>query len=132
MESLNMAVLGVHCAQLCASLTMKGRVEEAQRQLTMQQELQNQIRYRCILCPHFQLKSSTADEDGVAGSPGKGQRHLRLTFVSVRVSVETLLSPLHRKDRPVPKEETIYSNWMDTMVTICEEITTESMVISGF
>lgn len=132
MQSLNMALLGVHCAQLCASLTMEGQLEEAQRQLTMHQELQNQIRYGCTFCSHFKLKSSTADEDGVAGTPGKGQRHLRLTFVSVRAPVETLLSLLHRKDSLVPKEETIYSNWMDTMVTICEEITTESMVISGF
>lgn len=127
-----MAVLGVHCAQLCASLTMEGRVEEAQRHLNVQQELQNQIRYRCTIDSHFKLKSSTADEDGVAGTPDKDQIHLRLTFVSVLVPVETLLSLLHRKDRPVRKEETIYSNWMDTMVTICEEITTESMVISGF
>lgn len=131
-EGLNMAVLGVHCAQLCASLTMEGRVEEAQRHLNVQQELQNQIRYRCTIYSHFKLKSSPADEDGVAGTPDKDQRHLWLTFVSVRVPVETLLSLLHRKDKLVPKEETIYSNWMDTMVTICEEITTESMVISGF
>ena len=44
-ESLNMAVLGVHCAQLCASLTMEGRVQEAQRQLKAQQDLVDQIRY---------------------------------------------------------------------------------------
>uniref|UniRef100_A0A671VD88 VWFA domain-containing protein n=1 Tax=Sparus aurata TaxID=8175 RepID=A0A671VD88_SPAAU len=43
--SLNMAVLGVHCAQLCASLTMEGRVQEAQRQLKAQQDLVDQIRY---------------------------------------------------------------------------------------
>uniref|UniRef100_A0A3Q2ZK49 Circularly permutated Ras protein 1-like n=1 Tax=Kryptolebias marmoratus TaxID=37003 RepID=A0A3Q2ZK49_KRYMA len=30
---LNTAVLGVHCAQLCASLTMEGRVREARKQL---------------------------------------------------------------------------------------------------
>ncbi|XP_030286779.1 circularly permutated Ras protein 1 [Sparus aurata] len=41
--SLNMAVLGVHCAQLCASLTMEGRVQEAQRQLKAQQDLVDQI-----------------------------------------------------------------------------------------
>lgn len=40
-----MAVLGVHCAQLCASLTMEGRVQEAQRQLRAQQDLIDQIRY---------------------------------------------------------------------------------------
>ncbi|KAM9718360.1 circularly permutated Ras protein 1 isoform 2-T2 [Menidia menidia] len=40
---LNMAVLGVHCAQLCASLTMEGRVQEAQKQLKAQQDLLNQI-----------------------------------------------------------------------------------------
>lgn len=43
--SLNMAVLGVHCAQLCASLTMEGRVQEAQSQLKAQQDLVDQIRY---------------------------------------------------------------------------------------
>ncbi|XP_027143465.1 circularly permutated Ras protein 1 [Larimichthys crocea] len=42
-ESLNTVVLGVHCAQLCASLTMEGRVQEAQRQLKAQQELLGRI-----------------------------------------------------------------------------------------
>lgn len=42
-----MAVLGVHCAQLCARLTMEGRVQEAQRQLNSQQDLRKQIRYCC-------------------------------------------------------------------------------------
>ncbi|XP_041635788.1 circularly permutated Ras protein 1 [Cheilinus undulatus] len=41
--SLNTAVLGVHCAQLCARLTMEGQVQEAQRQLKAQQDLLNQI-----------------------------------------------------------------------------------------
>uniref|UniRef100_A0A8C1WJZ2 Si:dkey-9k7.3 n=1 Tax=Cyprinus carpio TaxID=7962 RepID=A0A8C1WJZ2_CYPCA len=41
--SLNMSVLGVHCAQLCARLTMGGRVQEAQRQLIAQQELLKDI-----------------------------------------------------------------------------------------
>lgn len=57
-----MAVLGVHCAQLCASLTMEGRVQEAQRQLKAQQDLLNQIRYDC-LTSHLTLTSS----------PGRGQ-----------------------------------------------------------
>uniref|UniRef100_A0A3B4YJ22 VWFA domain-containing protein n=1 Tax=Seriola lalandi dorsalis TaxID=1841481 RepID=A0A3B4YJ22_SERLL len=39
--SFNMSVLGVHCAQLCASLTMEGRVQEAQKQLKAQQHLQH-------------------------------------------------------------------------------------------
>uniref|UniRef100_A0A3Q3MK70 Circularly permutated Ras protein 1-like n=1 Tax=Labrus bergylta TaxID=56723 RepID=A0A3Q3MK70_9LABR len=43
--NLNTAVLGVHCAQLCARLTMDGRVQEAQRQLKAHQVLINQIRY---------------------------------------------------------------------------------------
>lgn len=76
--SLNMAVLGVHCAQLCASLTMEGRVQEAQRQLKAQQDLLNQI----------------------------------------------------SKQRPIQKEESIYGNWMDTMTTICDDITTESQTLS--
>uniref|UniRef100_A0A3B5AX05 Circularly permutated Ras protein 1-like n=1 Tax=Stegastes partitus TaxID=144197 RepID=A0A3B5AX05_9TELE len=38
-SQLNTAVLSVHCAQLCASLTMEGRVQEAQRQLKAQQHL---------------------------------------------------------------------------------------------
>ncbi|XP_029310768.1 LOW QUALITY PROTEIN: circularly permutated Ras protein 1-like [Cottoperca gobio] len=41
--SLNMAVLAVHCAQLCGSLTIEGRVQEAQRQLKAQQDLHKQI-----------------------------------------------------------------------------------------
>uniref|UniRef100_A0A673HE47 Si:dkey-9k7.3 n=1 Tax=Sinocyclocheilus rhinocerous TaxID=307959 RepID=A0A673HE47_9TELE len=41
--SLNMSVLGVHCAQLCARLTMEGRVQEAQRQLRAQQDLLKDI-----------------------------------------------------------------------------------------
>lgn len=45
------------------------------------------------------------------------------------MTVYTLFSLLHSKERPIQKEETIYGNWMDTMVTICEEITTESLVI---
>ncbi len=40
-----MSVLGVHCAQLCARLTMEGRVQEAQRQLKAQQDLLKDIRY---------------------------------------------------------------------------------------
>ncbi|XP_054916872.1 circularly permutated Ras protein 1-like [Poeciliopsis prolifica] len=40
---LNTAVLAVHCAQLCASLTMDGRVAEAQRQLAAQQDLLQHI-----------------------------------------------------------------------------------------
>uniref|UniRef100_A0A8C4HBN9 VWFA domain-containing protein n=1 Tax=Dicentrarchus labrax TaxID=13489 RepID=A0A8C4HBN9_DICLA len=79
--SLNMAVLGVHCAQLCASLTMEGRVQEAQRQLRAQQELLDQIRYDC------------------------------LTY------------------KPINQEESVYGNWMDTMTTICDDITPESQVI---
>lgn len=75
---LNMAVLGVHCAQLCAGLTMEGRVPEAQRQLRAQQDL-------------LQLVSEL---------------------------------------RPIEKEESIYSNWMDTMTTICDDISTESQTLS--
>ncbi|XP_059210695.1 circularly permutated Ras protein 1 [Centropristis striata] len=76
--SLNMAVLGVHCAQLCASLTMEGRVHEAQSLLRAQQDLHTQI----------------------------------------------------SKRRPFLKEESIYGNWMDTMTTICDDITTESWALS--
>lgn len=36
----------------------------------------------------------------------------------------------HSKQRPIQKEESIYGNWMDTMTTICDDITTESQVIS--
>lgn len=45
------------------------------------------------------------------------------------MTVYTYYSLLHSKERPIQKEETIYGNWMDTMVTICEEITTESLVM---
>ncbi|XP_017565338.1 circularly permutated Ras protein 1 isoform X1 [Pygocentrus nattereri] len=41
--SLNMSVLGVHCAQLCARLTMEGRILEAQNQLKAQQDLLKDI-----------------------------------------------------------------------------------------
>lgn len=44
--TFNMAVLGVHCAQLCASLTMEGRVQDAQAQLKAQQGLLTQISER--------------------------------------------------------------------------------------
>ncbi|KAA0723045.1 Circularly permutated [Triplophysa tibetana] len=44
--SLNMSVLGVHCAQLCARLTMEGKVKEAQRQLRAQQDLLKDISER--------------------------------------------------------------------------------------
>uniref|UniRef100_A0A3B4FGV4 Circularly permutated Ras protein 1-like n=1 Tax=Pundamilia nyererei TaxID=303518 RepID=A0A3B4FGV4_9CICH len=73
---LNMAVLDVHCAQLCASLTMEGKVQEAQRQLKAQQDLLQQV----------------------------------------------------SKWRPIQKEESMYGNWMETMTTICEDITTESQL----
>ncbi|XP_034020768.1 circularly permutated Ras protein 1 isoform X2 [Thalassophryne amazonica] len=76
--SLNMAVLGVHCAQLCASLTMAGQVKEAQRNLKMQQDLLKHI----------------------------------------------------SKQRPIQKEESIYGKWMATMTTICNDITSESQVLS--
>nr|XP_043876335.1 circularly permutated Ras protein 1 isoform X2 [Solea senegalensis] len=42
-STFNLAVLGVHCAQLCASLTMDGRVQEAQRQIRAQRDLLQQI-----------------------------------------------------------------------------------------
>ncbi|XP_034412656.1 uncharacterized protein LOC117747493 isoform X2 [Cyclopterus lumpus] len=76
--NLNMAVLGVHCAQLSASLTMEGRVQEAQRQLKARQDLHKQI----------------------------------------------------SKQRPFQEEESIYGNWMDTMTTICDDITMESQTLS--
>ncbi|XP_076023762.1 circularly permutated Ras protein 1 [Genypterus blacodes] len=76
--NLNMAVLGVHCAQLCASLTMEGRVQEAQRQLKAQQELLKDI----------------------------------------------------SKQRPIHEEESVYGNWMETMATIFDDITTESQSLS--
>ncbi|XP_028263130.1 circularly permutated Ras protein 1 [Parambassis ranga] len=76
--TLNMAVLGVHCAQLCASLTMEGRVQEAQMQLKAQQDLLRQV---CEL-------------------------------------------------RPIQTDESIYGNWMDTMTTICDDITTQSQTLS--
>ncbi|MED6244692.1 hypothetical protein ATANTOWER_021275, partial [Ataeniobius toweri] len=75
---LNVAVLAVHWTQLCASLTMEGRVKQAQRQLAAQQDL--------------------------------------LSYLS--------------KLRPIQKEERIYGNWMDTMTTICNEIETESQILS--
>lgn len=43
-----MAVLGVHCAQLCARLTMEGRIQEAQSQLKAQQDLLKDIRCVCV------------------------------------------------------------------------------------
>ncbi|XP_031688476.1 uncharacterized protein LOC116375314 isoform X4 [Oncorhynchus kisutch] len=76
--SLNMSVLGVHCAQLCARLTMKGRVHEAQRQLRAQQDLLKDI----------------------------------------------------SEQRSNPKEESIYGNWIDTMTTICDDLTTDSQALS--
>ncbi|XP_051995962.1 circularly permutated Ras protein 1 isoform X2 [Xyrauchen texanus] len=69
--SLNMSVLDVHCAQLCARLTMEGRVQEAQRQLRAQQDL--------------------------------------LKYIS--------------EQKPSPKEESIYGNWISTMSVICEDLT---------
>lgn len=54
-----MAILSVHCAQLCARLTMEGHVQEAQRQLKAQQDLLSQVRYDnpstqlCILALSF-------------------------------------------------------------------------------
>ncbi|XP_051508184.1 circularly permutated Ras protein 1-like [Myxocyprinus asiaticus] len=69
--SLNMSVLGVHCAQLCARLTMEGRVQEAQRQLRAQQDLLKDI----------------------------------------------------SEQKPSPKEESIYGNWISTMSMICEDLT---------
>ncbi|XP_055794969.1 circularly permutated Ras protein 1-like isoform X2 [Salvelinus fontinalis] len=76
--SLNMSVLGVHCAQLCARLTMKGRVHEAQRQLRAQQVLLKDI----------------------------------------------------SEQRCNPKEESIYGNWINTMTTICDDLTTDSQALS--
>ncbi|XP_052458484.1 circularly permutated Ras protein 1 [Carassius gibelio] len=70
--SLNISVLGVHCAQLCARLTMEGRVQEAQRQLRAQQDLLKDI----------------------------------------------------SQQKPSPKEESIYGNWISTMSMICEDLST--------
>ncbi|XP_076828500.1 circularly permutated Ras protein 1 [Brachyhypopomus gauderio] len=72
--SLNMSVLGVHCAQLCARLTMEGRIQEAQRQLQAQQDLLKDI----------------------------------------------------SEQKPNPKEESIYGNWISTMTTICEDLTMDT------
>ncbi|KAL2079724.1 hypothetical protein ACEWY4_025468 [Coilia grayii] len=71
--SLNMNVLGVHCAQLCARLTMEGRVLEAQNLLHAHQDLLKDI----------------------------------------------------SKQRPSPREESVYGNWISTMSTICEDLTTD-------
>ncbi|KAJ8382151.1 hypothetical protein SKAU_G00029290 [Synaphobranchus kaupii] len=72
--SLNMGVLGVHCAQLCARLTMEGRVLEAQKQLRAQQDLLKDI----------------------------------------------------SEQRPSPKEESVYGNWISTMSVICDDLTGHS------
>ncbi|KAG9345809.1 hypothetical protein JZ751_008954 [Albula glossodonta] len=74
--NLNMGVLGVHCAQLCARLTMEGRVLEAQRQLRAQQDLLKDI----------------------------------------------------SEQRPSPKEESVYGNWISTMSVICEDLTGQGQV----
>uniref|UniRef100_A0A8B9LKX3 Circularly permutated Ras protein 1-like n=1 Tax=Astyanax mexicanus TaxID=7994 RepID=A0A8B9LKX3_ASTMX len=57
--SLNMSVLGVHCAQLCARLTMEGRIQEAQSQLKAQQDLLKDI--RCVLVYQGCLLGSGSD-----------------------------------------------------------------------
>ncbi|KAJ8392177.1 hypothetical protein AAFF_G00077450 [Aldrovandia affinis] len=72
--SLNMGVLGVHCVQLCARLTMEGRVLEAQKQLRAQQDLIKDI----------------------------------------------------SEQRPTPKEESVYGNWISSMTMICEDLTGHS------
>ncbi|XP_051571574.1 circularly permutated Ras protein 1-like isoform X1 [Myxocyprinus asiaticus] len=69
--SLNMSVLAVHCAQLCARLTMEGKVQEAQRQLRAQQDLLKDI----------------------------------------------------SEQKPRPKEESVYGNWISTMSMICDDLT---------
>ncbi|XP_056156246.1 circularly permutated Ras protein 1 [Lampris incognitus] len=76
--SLNMSVLAVHCAQLCARLTMENRVDEAQRLLRAQQDLLRDIRG---------------------------------------------LSVAH-------EQESIYSNWMESMTTICDNLSAESPALS--
>ncbi|KAL4630227.1 circularly permutated Ras protein 1-like [Arapaima gigas] len=76
--SLNMSVLAVHCAQLCARLTMEGRVLEAQRQLKAQQDLLKDI----------------------------------------------------SEQRPGPKEESIYGNWISTMSLICEDLSGDNQGLS--
>ncbi|KAJ8262605.1 hypothetical protein GJAV_G00168280 [Gymnothorax javanicus] len=77
--SLNMELLGVHCAQLCARLTVEGRVQEAQRQLRAQQDL---------------LKDLS-------------------------------------EQRPSPKEESVYGNWLSTMSVICDDLTGHTQEESG-
>ncbi|KAK1797115.1 hypothetical protein P4O66_008503, partial [Electrophorus voltai] len=72
--SLNMSVLGVHCAQLCARLTMEGRILEAERQLKAQQDLFKDI----------------------------------------------------SQQKPSPKEESIYGNWISTMRTICKDLAVDA------
>ncbi|KAG9274338.1 circularly permutated Ras protein 1 isoform X2 [Astyanax mexicanus] len=72
--SLNMSVLGVHCAQLCARLTMEGRIQEAQSQLKAQQDLLKDI----------------------------------------------------SEQKPIPKEESIYGNWISTMSMICDDLTMDT------
>ncbi|KAL1022359.1 hypothetical protein UPYG_G00025650 [Umbra pygmaea] len=71
--SLNMSVLGVHCAQLCARLTMEGRVHEAQRLLRAQQNLLKDI----------------------------------------------------NDQMPHSKPESVYGNWIKSMSTICDDLTTD-------
>ncbi|XP_030635089.1 circularly permutated Ras protein 1 [Chanos chanos] len=76
--SLNMSVLGVHCAQLCARLTMEGRIQEAQNQLKAQQDLLKDI----------------------------------------------------SEQKPSPKEESVYGNWISTMSMICEDLTADKQSLS--
>lgn len=40
------------------------------------------------------------------------------------------LHKLISKQRPIKKEESIYGNWMDTMTSICDDITMESRTLS--
>lgn len=58
---------------------------------------------------------------------------MRLRFearpASLIVKVCVCVCVYHSKQRPIKEEENIYGNWMDTMTTICDDITTESQVI---
>ncbi|KPP59183.1 circularly permutated Ras protein 1-like, partial [Scleropages formosus] len=100
--SLNMAVLGVHCAQLCARLTMEGRVLEAQKQLKAQQDLLKDI----------------SEGNACVHVPGQ-------EFMGVCVCVRFWV---HSEQRPGPKEESIYGNWISTMSMICEDLSVDSQV----
>lgn len=86
-------------------------MQEAQKQLKAQHDLLSQVRY------DDPIKSNLEPELG---------RYAVRRWIHLNNALFFFL--ILSKQRPNQKEETTYTNWMDTLTIICDDMTMESQV----